>query len=124
MASRARLDWRGDELLARVRRAVEVSVDETLDAARDDAIDTHPWQVDPRFRRFRNIKRPINPHLEGQIHSEHVTPGDPVPTGRFGYTRRRGFYGLFLEFKFPTIRPAGDRVFPTLAERIRRRLSL
>lgn len=124
MASRVRLDWRGDKLVARVRRAVEDSIDETVDAARDDAIATHPWHVDPRYRRFRNIKHPINPHLEGQIYSEHVTPGAPVPTGRFGYTRRRGFYGLFLEFKFPTIRPAGDRNFPMLAARIRRRLSL
>jgi hypothetical protein len=124
MPSRARLDWRGDELVAKVRRAVEDSIDETVDAGRDDATETHPWHVDPRFRRFRNIKRPINPHLEDQIESEHVTPGSAVPTGRFGYTRRRGFYGLFLEFKFPTIRPAGDRVFPTLPARIRRRLSL
>lgn len=122
MGSKARLDWHGDRLIARVRQAVEAAIDETVDAARDDATATHPWNVDERFRRFRNIKQPINPHLEAQIKSEHATPGAANPRGRFGYTRRRGFYGLFVEFRFPTLRPAADRQFPTLAGRIRRRL--
>lgn len=122
MPSRARLDWNGDAVIEHVRRAAEEAVNETVDAARDDARITHPWLDDPRYRWFRRIRRKINPKLELQIKSEHATPGDVAPTARFGYTRRRGFYGLFLEFKFPTLRPAADRNFPTLGPRIRRRL--
>lgn len=117
MPSRARLDWQGAKLVARVRAASVAAVNETVDAARDDAAVSHEW-----------VNR--NGQLEEEIVSEHATPGDPNPTARFGTTRRRGFYGLFHEegtvheFARPFLRPAADRQFPSLAARIRRRLKL
>lgn len=125
MPSRARVEWRGRELRERVHTAARLAVNETVDAARDDAKLTH----DPEW-----INRPTRwsktgGQLEEEIRSEHADPADPNPTGRFGFTRVRGFYGLFHElgtvheFEKPVIRPAADRVFPTLSARIRRRLA-
>lgn len=115
MPSRATLNWDGDALLRRVRTAARVGVNETVDAARDDARVSHEW-VSRRGQ------------LEEEIVSEHADPADPNPTAFFGTTRRRGFYGLFheegttSEFERPFLRPAADRTFPGLAARIRRRL--
>lgn len=116
MPSRARLDWNGDKLIARVRRAATASVNETVDAAADDARASHEW-----------VNR--SGQLEEEIVTEHAVATDPNPTARFGTTRRRGFYGLFHEigttneFERPFLRPAADREFPTLVVKIRRRLS-
>lgn len=121
--------WNGDEIVARVERAARAAVDETVDAARDDAKATHTWKVDPEPRRLRKGRRLVNPNLEAQIVSDHAAPAGPNPTGSFGYTRRRGFYGLFHEegtkheHEYPALRPAGDRQFPTLADRIRAKLA-
>jgi len=115
MPSRSRFDWNGDDFVARVEQAAREAVDETVDAARDDAALSHEW-----------INR--DGQLQEEIVSEHADPADPNPSGKFGTTRRRGFYGLFheegtvREFERPFIRPAADRQFPTLADRIRRRL--
>ena len=117
MPSRGRLDWHGDKLLARVRAASVAGVNETVDAARDDAAVSHEW---------------VNRHgqLEEEIVSEHADPADANPNALFGTTVRRGFYGLFHEegtvheFARPFLRPAADREFPSLAARIRRRLKL
>lgn len=127
MPSRATMTWNGDRLIAQVRRAARDAVNETVDAARDDAKATHTWKTDPTIRHTKS-GRPYNSDLESQIVSEHASAGVPNPTGSFGYTRRRGFYGLFheegtvREHRFPALRPAADREFPLLAERIRRRL--
>lgn len=115
MPSRARVDWRGADLVERVRTAARLGVNDAVDAARDDARVSHEW-----------INR--TGQLEEEIVSEHADPGDRNPTARFGTTRRRGFYGLFHEegteheFARPFLRPAADRNFPSLAARIRRRL--
>lgn len=128
MPSRARLDWQGAALVERVRTAAREAVDETVDAARDDAIETHTWKSDPRLRTIKGGRR-VDTDLETQIVSEHADTADPNPTGRFGYTKDKGFYGLFHEIgtkhehEYPALRPASDRTFPTLIERIRRRLS-
>lgn len=115
MPSRATLNWNGDALIRRVRAAAVAGVNETVDAARDDARASHEW-----------VNR--TGQLEEEIVSEHADPAAPNPTARFGTTRRRGFYGLFHEegtkheYERPFLRPAADRDFPSLAARIRRRL--
>lgn len=115
--SRATLDWFGDQLVAKVEADCRAAVNDTVDAARDDAKATHTWKPDPRTRT----------DLETQIVSEHCDPADANPTGSFGYTRRRGFYGLFHEestvheHMYPALRPAADRHFPTLLARLEER---
>jgi len=115
MPSRARVDWRGDALIRRTRAAATAAVNDTVDAAADDARSSHEW-----------VSR--TGQLEEEIVTEHAESTEPNPTGRFGTTRRRGFYGLFHEegteheYARPFLRPAADRQFPTLAQRIRRRL--
>jgi hypothetical protein len=117
MASRARLDWDGEGLLARVAEAARLSIDETTQETDDDASVSHPW-----------VNR------DGRLEANIVTArarriGRSRLVGRIGYTKKQGFYGLFHdegtthEFARPTLRPAGDRSFPTLASKIRRRLS-
>lgn len=115
MASRARLDWNGDKLIAQVRTAAREAVDATVDAARDDAAASHVW-----------VNR--TDQLQEEIVSQHADPAAPNPTASFGTTRRRGFYGLFheegtvKEFARPFLRPAADRHFGELAAKIRERL--
>lgn len=115
MPSRTRLDWQGGRLLERVREAAREAVNETVDDAAEDARTSHPW-----------VNR--DGQLEEEIVTEHADAAEANPTARFGTTRRRGFYGLFheegtvKEFERPFLRPAADRTFPTLAEKIRRRL--
>ena len=135
MPSRARLDWRGEQLAARMRGAARASVNELVDEARDEAKATH----DPMW-----INRPTRwskegGQLEEEIGSEHagqetLNVQGPNPVGRFGFGRKRGFYGLFHEvgtvheFAKPVLRPVADAVFKTLddpqelARRIKRRL--
>lgn len=114
MPSTVRLEWNGDQLLERVTAAAREAVNETVDDARDDAAASHVW-----------VNR--TGQLEEEVVSEHADPADSNPTGRFGTTRRRGFYGLFheegtvREHATPFLRPAADRHFSTLAERIARR---
>lgn len=111
----AKLDWNGDALIARVEEAARAAVNDTADAARDDAAVSHEW-----------LNRDMQ--LEEEIVSEHADPGDPNPTASFGTTSRRGFYGFFHEegtvheYARPFLRPAADRQFPSLAERIAARL--
>ena len=117
MPSRARVEWKGDQIKRRVRAAATAAVNETVDAAADNARVSHEW-----------VNR--TGQLEEEIVAEHADAADPNPTASFGTTRRRGFFGLFHEegtvheFARPFLRPAADRQFPSLAERIRRRLKL
>lgn len=115
MASRARLEWHGARLRSEVVEASRAAINETLKEADADASSSHSW-----------MNR--TDQLEEEIVVEKATiVGDKV-VGRFGTTRRRGFYGLFHELGTmheiarPFLRPAADRTFPTLAEKIRRRL--
>lgn len=115
MASKAMLDWNGDQLIAKIIEAARAAVDETVEAAANDARASHAW-----------LNR--TGQLEEEIVTEPADLEDPNPTASFGTTRGRGFYGLFHEegtvheFARPFLRPAADRAFPTLAERIRARL--
>jgi hypothetical protein len=117
VTSNARLEWDGDQLLANVAKAAAAAINDVTKAAADDAQATHDWFA----RRGRR-------GLEGQIEHEPATVDGTRVTGRFGYTKRRGFYGLFHEegtvheHEHPALRPAGDRHFPALTARISERL--
>lgn len=114
MANRVTTEWNGDKVVSRMERAVRSAVDETVDAARDDALATHTW-----------VNR--TGQLEEELISVHVDPADANPVASFGTTRRRGFYGYFHEIGTineiarPFLRPAADRTFPGLKLRIARR---
>ena len=129
MPSRARLDWRGEQLAVRMRAAACGGVNETVDAMRDEAKATH----DPMW-----VNRPTKwskegGQLEEEIGSRH-TDADmekvhgPDPVASFGFARKRGFYGLFHEvgtiheIEKPVLRPVFDALEGTLLGRIKRRL--
>lgn len=114
MASKARLEWNGDKIIERVAEAARLAIDDTTEAADVDASASHWWK-----NRTGN--------LELNIVTQNARIVGSRVIGAFGYTtmkrgKRTGWYGLFHEYKQPTLRPAADRVFPTLAARIRRRL--
>lgn len=114
MPSRARLEWNGDRLVEQLAEAARASIDETLGEADADASATHWW-------------RNRTGNLEMNIVTEAAKVEGVRVLGRFGYTTmkrgaRTGWYGLFHEYKLPTLRPAADRTFPTLASKIARRL--
>jgi len=128
MPSRARLDWRGKQLVEEMRAAARVAVNETVDAARDDAKATHEPMWINRPTKFSKE----GGQLESEIVSEHADPASqkvhgPDPVGSFGFAKKRGFYGLFHEegtvheFAKPVLRPTADRVFDTLENPRRRR---
>lgn len=114
MASKVTTVWNGDRIIRRMEAAARAAVNETVDAARDDAKLTHEWQT----RRGQ---------LEEELISVHAAVGEPNPSASFGTTRRRGFYGFFHELGTvrevarPFLRPAADRNFPGLRRRIARR---
>jgi hypothetical protein len=105
-----RLRWNGDRVLRNVQDAVAHAIDETTEDAARAASASRWW-------------RSRTGNLESQIEHEPAKRRGSKIRGRFGTTRSRGFYGLYLERRTPFLRPAADRVFPTLAGRIRRRLS-
>lgn len=103
------VEWNGDEIIARVQTACVEAVNETTAAAVELAKQEHWWT-------------PETGHLEENTVSEPAVAEGSVVSGKFGTTRRKGFYGLFLEYKEPFLRPVADQVFPTLAERVRDKL--
>lgn len=130
MAARKRFEWNGDELLRKIEAETRNALRETLDDAASEARRTHPWRKRRGARRYRRGGPEFDPNLERQIkRGMVVVTADGHVRGSFGYTRDKGFYGLFHELgtaherEFPTIRPAADRVFPTFVERLRRRLT-
>lgn len=114
MPSNASSDWDGDKIASRMERAVRAAVNETVDAARDDARASHTW-----------VNR--TGQLEDELISVHAAPDERNPTASFGTTKGRGFYGYFHErgtvneIARPFLRPAADRAFPGLKLRIARR---
>jgi hypothetical protein len=116
MPSRVKFDWNGDTIVQRVAEAARMAIDETLDEADADASSSHWW-------------RNRTGNLEVNIVTERARRFGYHIRGRFGTTysgvkgHRSGFYGLFLEYRTPFLRPAADRAFPTLAAKIRRRLT-
>lgn len=104
-----------DRVVDRIQAVARDEVNATVDAARDDAAASHVW-----------VNR--TGQLEEELVSEHADPDAENPTARFGTTRRRGFYGYFheagtvREMATPFLRPAADRQFPGLKDRIEERL--
>jgi hypothetical protein len=97
----AKTVWFGDEISKRIRDASAAAIDEVLEVAAKDAEEQHWWN-----RR--------GGHLEEETIAEPAIKGREIVAGRFGTTRRKGFYGLFLELREPFLRPAADRSFPAL----------
>lgn len=112
--SRITTVWNGDAIVKRMERAAREAVNETVDAARDDALATHTWEN-------------RTGQLEEELISVHARAGAGNPVASFGTTLRRGFYGYFHELGTvheiarPFLRPAADRTFPGLRARIARR---
>lgn len=104
----SRLVWKGDEVLARVKRAIPEAIDETTQEAAEHAKSEHWWQS--------------HGHLVGEIVNEPAQRHGTKVTGKFGSTQRRGFYGLFLEYREPFLRPAADATFHKLAGKIKRKI--
>lgn len=98
------LHWRGSEIKAAAPEVARAAIDEVTKAAAEDAAHEHWWNA-------RRGER----GLAGQIEHEPAVTIGTETVGKFGSTARRGFYGLFLERREPWLRPAADRVFPTLA---------
>lgn len=107
----ARLVWNGQRVLAEVRRATLAGINETLDDAVQDAKSNHWWTSSSGQLEAEIVKEDACVELGGRIR------------GKFGTTKGRGFYGLFLERRTPFLRPAADRTFPRLPRHIRRRLA-
>lgn len=104
--------WYGNQIARRVTEAAIEAVDETTQAAADAAQQQHWWAS----RGDNNLQRQtINEHAE--------IVEDGAVAGRFGTTRRKGFYGLFLELQQPFLRPAADQEFPHLGERMAEKLA-
>lgn len=105
------LTWYGNEVRAAVTRAELLAVNETTDAAAREAEQDHWWEN-------------RSDRLESNTISDRARVDGLGVVGRFGTTRRGGFYGLILEYKQPFLRPVADRIFPTVHERLRKFLEL
>jgi hypothetical protein len=101
--------WYGSEIASRVLAASLDAIDEVTADAAAEAKQQHSWE--DRAGR-----------LERETISEAASVTREGAAGRFGTTERMGFYGLFLEYKHPFLRPVADRVFPTLPQRLREKL--
>lgn len=110
-------DRRG--VLARTAKAAAEAIDETTEAAAEDARGTsmnlpphtaagHPWYG-------------ASPRVENAVSTQPATRERGEIRGAFGATKRRGDYAFFLERLHPYLRPAADRHFKDLARRIRER---
>lgn len=112
--------WLGDELIAKLTDATREAIDETTAAAAEDANGTSldlPAHTAAGHRWHGVTSREV-----GTVASEPAKAEGSQVKGRFGDTAGRGTYGLFLERIDPYMRPAADREFPKLAERIRENL--
>lgn len=128
--SRVRFEWNGDAIERALESAVTRAINDLVDEARDEAKAEHftAWQNTPTkwSKEGGQLEEEIvSQHVESVKLTDAHTPDEL--TGRFGFSRKRGFYGLFHElgtvheFEKPVIQPIGDRVFARLAEEIRRR---
>lgn len=106
----ARLDWRGDQVVAKVMRATKDAIDEVTKASAEDANQDPEWVSKHSGR-------------EGAIDNESARVVGKSASGKFGLTRRKGKpFDLFLAFGSNFLRPAADRNFPKLAAAIKRRV--
>lgn len=100
------IEWNGEEVIKDLMEATRQSIDEITEEAAQDAADNHWWQ-----NRSGNLELQIMNEPAQEVHG-HLT-------GKFGVTKGKGFYGLFLERRNSFLRPAADRLFPTLPKRIK-----
>lgn len=100
--------WRGPEIEAKLTRSIPDAINETTRDAADQAQTSHWWKS--------------HGHLEpNTVHEDATRTGAHEWTGRFG-ARSHVYWGLFLEYRQPWLRPAADSTFHQLADRLRGRL--
>lgn len=110
------LEWHGDELAERVRRAAAAAIDDTTAATDDQATAAHEFRNETGNLERRIITEPARDEgaeIVGKVGIEYAHGEKEV---------RDGFYGLFVETHRPFLRPAADAMFPTLARRIKEKL--
>lgn len=106
-----RLVWKGPLVLEKVARATQLAIDDVTEHAALDAESNHWWSNQTA-------------NLEANVISEEAQRQKDKIKGKFGTTKDRGFYGLFLELRTPFLRPAADRNFPLLARVIALRMRI
>lgn len=117
------LQWDGDKLVKRIERLSKKAIDEVIHEAAEDARTSHWWQT-----RTGRLQANIVEGDERRRGSRYATSGarrvrgTGIIRGRFGTTRKQGFYGLFLEYRHKFLRSAADRHFPTLAAKLKKNL--
>lgn len=140
-------EWFADEIYRKIAVAEAGAVIETLDAAVASAKADHGWQTRTGAAE-QSIQRVLSDGTAGQkvggirldrgargafgfVPIDVIGPVKPrrsQKTGRLRKAKHWDMHGFFLEVGFRgragdhTIRRAGDREFPQLAERIARRL--
>ncbi len=105
------LDWKGDELISRFRRAQVEGIKATMAAAVIHAKRNHPW-----INRTGTLERSIDI-------SEHATVTRTGARGLWGsldivYALIQELGGQFIPAR-PYLRPAADAQYPGLARRIK-----
>jgi hypothetical protein len=108
MANTTITTWNDDKLREHIRAAALAAIDDITQAAAQEAQQNHWW-------------RDNSGHLKEETISESARVDANGVSGKFGTTQRRGFYGMFLEYQQPFLRPVADRVFPGLPDRLRAR---
>lgn len=105
------LNWKGDQVAAKVIAAAKAGIDETTSACVQDAKTNHRW-------------RNRTGTLEGGIQMRPAVARGTQIIGRWGVFGVN--YGVYLELlfggKYRWLNPAADRNYPDLAARIRRRV--
>lgn len=102
-----RLDWKGDRVFEKVMAATEKGINATTAYAAHDARGSHWWKSRTGALEANIINEPAERTSRTRV------------VGKFGTTRTRGFYGLFLERRTPFLRPAADRTFDRVFAAIR-----
>lgn len=104
-----RVVWYGERVLAKVKDATRQACDDVTQYSARDAQGSHWWKNRTTV-------------LQSQIANEPARVLGLRVKGKFGTTKDRGFYGLFLEKRTPFLRPAADRNFRLFGRAIALRL--
>ncbi len=104
--------WNGDLISENVKRAAKDAIDEKTALAAADAASSHWWK-----NRSGQLQSSI-----GNEPARVRANGQNQIVGKFGTSKEKGFYGLFLERRTPFLRPAADRSFTGLTSAIKRRM--
>jgi hypothetical protein len=104
------------DVIAAALAAATETVAECAEQAKGTVLDLephsaagHPWYG-------------VTSRIESEVDSSEAKIEEGVVVAEFGATKRRGDYALMLERMRPYLRPVADEVFPTFADRIRKRL--